>query len=487
MSSTSWIRIVVVNIVAILVSNSAFAMNLTAKEATLCIQPSKCAPPSDLYEGDTYFRNALLRALNNTKIIKYGWRPDSIVSPTRPIRIDERTYLLESVCEPYNCTHSTNTLHWPKQKNRTIALYLPVNVEQERFGDTSPQARKVLTDSKSKDSILRLRKALDDLKRSNEALDRVSKKIVVTHSEKKMDFSFWQIALAVIIGGWFLKNAIRTIKQATRRCKQEQSEKTARLAQEEYQRTQKRIARARALSNIAKLVSNTQVLAAKLPLSLSNAESWLDQAENEFLEGLYSPFWEAMEGAIQHLSQFEQTLRSIEAGQQQYAIEAPPLAPDAVNFSLGITVLPNPSSTNQRMKALYRQAQKNPHFAQIYEQRRTNSILIEGFQSLGEAINYLGDHVESELRSLGDHLSFRLGDIELSLRESSKQMERQQEKLLMEAQRFREEARGDNAELIAVARLNAENAEKGAKERRDMLDNIQHRRKPLWPSGGDDY
>ena len=291
-------------------------------------------------------------------------------------------------------------------------------------------------------------------------------------------FSFWQIALMIVVGSWFLKTTNRAIKNSEKRRKQEQAENAARLAQEEFQRTQRAIARAQSLSDIAGLVSKAQVSAAKLPLLISDTEFWLNQAENEFSEGVYSPFWEAMERAVQSLSEFDKTIRFIETAQQRHALEAPALAPDAAIFSLGLRVLPNPSATNRRMKDLYRKAQKDPHFAQIYEQRRTNAILIEGFSSLGDALNYLGDLIESEIRLLGDQLSFRLGDIELSLSESSKQMQRQHEELLQTAQLWREEARNGNAELATIAQTNAESAERGAKERRDMLDNIQHRRKP---------
>lgn len=293
----------------------------------------------------------------------------------------------------------------------------------------------------------------------------------------------------------FIFDLNRSIEKAHNKANIKRAEKKRQLEQEEYQRFQKAVARARALSNIDGLVSNAQLSAAELPLILSDAELWLDQAENEFSEGVYSPFWEAMEGAVQSLSKFNKTIRLIESAQQRYEIEAPPLAPDAVSFSLGVRVLPSPSATNQRMKAIYRRAQKDPHFAQIYEQRRTNAILIEGFRSLGDALNYLGDRIESELRSLSDHLDFRLTDLESALRDSSQQMERQHEAFLQTAQSWREEARSGNAELAAIARSNAEQAEKHAMKRREyetttrnMLDNIQHRRRPLSPvGGGGDY
>lgn len=305
-----------------------------------------------------------------------------------------------------------------------------------------------------------------------------------------------------IIGGiivlWFIIWIIKCIAESFNKAEMKRAEKKrqkdALLAQEEYQRTQNVVARARALSAVAGLVSDAQVSAAKLPLILSEAELALNLAEKEFAEGLYSPFWEAMESAVYKLSLFDKTLRNIEAAKNRYAIEAPPLAPDVVKFSIGLSIVPDTYATNQRMTAFFRRAQKDPHFAHIYEQRRTNTILIEGFRSLGDALNNLGDRIEFELRSLQDTIDFRLSDLESALNDSSTQLKRQHDELLQTAQSWRNEAQSGNSELIAIARANAERAEINAKARSDyeratrtMLDNIQHRRTPLGlhVSGGD--
>jgi len=66
----------------------------------------------------------------------------------------------------------------------------------------------------------------------------------------------------------------------------------------------------------------------------------------------------------------------------------------------------------------------------------------------------------------------------MAVREASEQMQRQQETLLAEARSWRAEASTGHAELVRVACENAERAERGVRERRDMLDNIQRRRKP---------
>ena len=269
--------------------------------------------------------------------------------------------------------------------------------------------------------------------------------------------------------------------------------------QEEQQRRQdeeKRLqvaARAQSIARIASLVSDAQLAAASLPVILSAAESSLDTAQSEYDEGLYSPFWEAMEKAVQYMSSFERLLQQIvfthekyqekQGGfnfedQQQYGGSGSSLARELVPFSLGVKVLPDLAPTKERMKRLYRLAQKNADFANIYEHRRNTAAIIEGFRSLGDAVTSLGDRIETEVRYLGDTFEFRLADLGTAMREAGEQMQRQQESLLAEARSWREEARGGHAELVSVARENAERAERGAQERREMLDNIQRRRKP---------
>jgi ribonuclease Y len=64
------------------------------------------------------------------------------------------------------------------------------------------------------------------------------------------------------------------------------------------------------------------------------------------------------------------------------------------------------------------------------------------------------------------------------MRDAGEQMQRQQESLLAEARSWRAEASRGQAELVRVAHESAERAERGARERGEMLDNIQRRRKP---------
>jgi len=299
----------------------------------------------------------------------------------------------------------------------------------------------------------------------------------------------WRIAIefAVIMGFFLGVGSLISfsVGNAEKRRKNEEEERE----EERRRQMDKAVARANLLGRVSDIVSRAQLAAAELPLMLSAADSSLDLAQDEYAEGLYSPFWEAMEEAIHYVHAFEKNIQQIKHAQEDYQREQQDaqhkhgggehsLARGMVPFSLGVKIFPDIDPTKERMKRLYRQAQKKADFANIYEQRRNTQVLIAGFRSLGDAVTSLGDRIEREVRALGDTLGFRLGDLGMAVREASEQMQRQQETLLTEARSWRAEASTGHAELVRVARENAERAERGARERRDMLDNIQRGRKP---------
>jgi hypothetical protein len=60
--------------------------------------------------------------------------------------------------------------------------------------------------------------------------------------------------------------------------------------------------------------------------------------------------------------------------------------------------------TTGRLQQIVRKAQRNFQFASIYEQRKTQQILIAGFTNVGEAINGLGVRLEESIDLLGDQI-----------------------------------------------------------------------------------
>ncbi len=237
----------------------------------------------------------------------------------------------------------------------------------------------------------------------------------------------------------------------------------------------KATAHAKALVELRHMTVESQRIASSLPVILSEVEIALDRAEYEFASGLYSPFWEAMDNATALVQSFDHALTSLKIKRMEYLEQASGIGREAPPFSIGVTVLPDPANTRQRMIALYRQAQKDRYFAIVYEQRRTNEILTAGFRSLGQAIEGLTDRVADAIRELSVSLDCRLVSLESSLESTAAVAQNHNEALLTELKH------AHRSTSDAVIRQLRDDADARSEDRRvalRMLDNIQRHRKP---------
>jgi len=199
---------------------------------------------------------------------------------------------------------------------------------------------------------------------------------------------------------------------------------------------------------LTSLLGDSKTTAASLPKLIQSAEISLDTAEREFEEGIFAPFWDAVEDAANALAGVSANINTIISNSSSYSTETSQLDTPAPPFELGIRTLPDASHTANRMRTIVRRAQKNFQFATIYEQRKTNRILVAGFSSLGQAIDGLGDNLATAMERLGETFA-------------------------AEFQITRDQAAEDS-----TARRDHERQEL------EMLDNIQ-RRKKLPPKPGD--
>ena len=55
------------------------------------------------------------------------------------------------------------------------------------------------------------------------------------------------------------------------------------------------------------------------------------------------------------------------------------------------------TATAERMQAIVRKAQRNFQFATIYEQRKTNQILVAGFTTLAQALNQMTGQITASI------------------------------------------------------------------------------------------
>ncbi len=140
-------------------------------------------------------------------------------------------------------------------------------------------------------------------------------------------------------------------------------------------------------------------------------------------------------------------------------------------FDLGFKVLPDATHVSARLKAIVRQAQKNPHFATIYELRKTNEILVEGFTNLGQALTEVGDRLENSMDTLRSSLTEGFAEAASASRRATAE-------LVAELEQTREQSAKDSREAREISSKDSEARRKHEREEREMLDNIQRRKKP---------
>lgn len=198
------------------------------------------------------------------------------------------------------------------------------------------------------------------------------------------------------------------------------------------------------------------------------AEQHLDRAEEDFAEGAFAPFWDEVERAATALGAFHENVRVINANSVKYVELTKSFRSNAESFgvSTGSPVkLKLATATVDRMNANVRNAQRNFQFAMIYEQRKTNQVLIAGFRSLAEALEEMTWRITSSV----DELASSVDGMSSTLSNSLSEIE------------------GNTAKLASAAEIQLQQVPaRTAREEKalEMLDNIQRRRHPSALHGG---
>lgn len=164
------------------------------------------------------------------------------------------------------------------------------------------------------------------------------------------------------------------------------------------------------------VVNQVQVSTKKLPSIIENIAHLLMESKNLFKESQFAPFWDNIEKTMIEIDQYYDTIENIKDntsyyhklvleydGSQGKLIDFP-LTEDTIK-SLGII-----NELESTMKKIIYPAQSNINFASIYEMRRTNQILVAGFNNLSSAINGLSDTLSFQLNDLSCDLN-NLGKI----------------------------------------------------------------------------
>ncbi len=235
--------------------------------------------------------------------------------------------------------------------------------------------------------------------------------------------------------------------------------------------------RNRKLKRVPQIVSEAKSISSRLSESAERAREAIERAEFEHREGMLDPFWDAVEVATNALAHHDQTLKHLTENSRMYrqvqsecSIDGPALP----EYPVSRVDLPNVSGLSQRLRDVVRRTQTSPEFTTIYHLRRTNSILIAGFTTFGQALSEIGGKLDQSFREVTDaidsvNISVRnaADRTVAAVRDASELQERGVSALL-------ESIRDSESTVKAEGASTAERVDKIA----DTLDNIQRGRTP---------
>jgi len=287
------------------------------------------------------------------------------------------------------------------------------------------------------------------------------------------------IAVGAIIGFALpIKNASdrqKKLEQEERQRQQtrEAEERQRQQAREAEERRQQAVREAELKSrteHLSRLLSNARNTFAEIRGLVPTAERHLDRAEEEFQEGAFAPFWDEIEHATNKLAAYQRGIETIHRNSLTYHGEAEKLPVQLPTFNLPTRELPDGRPTAARLATIARRAQKNFQFATIYEQRKTNQILVAGFGTLASAIYAIGDQISSSLNDLSTSLHTSFDDLLDLTREHSKKTEIATNRLAEQSKQLMEEA--------AKQRQFDEKIIDNQEKQKGMLEKIRRDRKP---------
>jgi len=181
-------------------------------------------------------------------------------------------------------------------------------------------------------------------------------------------------------------------------------------------------------------------LASNLPQYLNNASGWLRQAQKEYNDNAFSPFWDAVENVAINLSVFNDEVKELSRNAIEYYRMLEGKEHTFPAFPANMGTIPDPSSVVNELRRTVRMGQTNFQFANIWEHRRTREVLIAGFRTLGEAVNNLGGAIEYSVSNLQQSVSSdvaKLVEEEIKTRETFDKRMLEQNQLLDNIQHHR--------------------------------------------------
>jgi hypothetical protein len=227
--------------------------------------------------------------------------------------------------------------------------------------------------------------------------------IVVALAAIYIYFIFWYVTLPITAIGLFVwyrytKSEEKRKRLAEEERKRQEADALRRAVERDHQKAQEQI-----LGQIGVGINNALSVHDSIAGQLRSAGQALDVADREFADHAFAPFWDRVEKAATSLAYANEAMltvnrRSVEyiSLARRYEGKAPtfPINAEAVKELAGLRLCAD------RLDKTVRLAQRDFQFSMIYEQRKTNQLLVAGFTSLGEAINDMSWRISDSITNL---------------------------------------------------------------------------------------
>jgi nitrate/nitrite-specific signal transduction histidine kinase len=149
-----------------------------------------------------------------------------------------------------------------------------------------------------------------------------------------------------------------------------------------------------------KLIATVDQLREEASCQAANAETAVARAEAEFTSRALAPFWTAVESAANSLAFVDESIRGIAKNREGYCRALMSQGSSPPGSEVDIRCLSSAVETARRMHRIVDAAQKDFQFASIFEQRRTNQLLVYGFGNLASALAEMSSRLEKSLSDL---------------------------------------------------------------------------------------
>lgn len=224
----------------------------------------------------------------------------------------------------------------------------------------------------------------------------------------------WPVLVAGVVGGglvvpvmglWGATHRRKQAKQsraaASQAAAQELERRAAENAQRAAQRAQAELARVQGLPS--QVVSSYEAASQHA----QEASRALNAAQKHRNAGAFTPFWEEIERGIIALNGYRLSLKRAGELSTDYDRSVRLLAPD---MAVSVAQLPQElnapaahvagSRLAQTFEGLVYDAQSDYHFAAIFEQRRTTAAVVDGFNSLTDAVSRMERSISDSVGTL---------------------------------------------------------------------------------------